>query len=81
MTGGYSPYFGVAHKAIAETHGQTVCVKGTETMFLGNRVHVCRVCGGNSIAFHVLFWCDTPSIVNAVIAICELYKAKINTRT
>lgn len=71
MTGRYSPYFGVAHKSIAETHGQTVGMQGTVAVFLGNSVHVRRICGGNGIALAILFLCDTPAVVDATRCLSE----------
>ena len=60
------PDFRVAHKTVAETYSETVRVQRAVAVVLRDRIHVCSICGIDSVAFHVLLGCDTPSIVDAV---------------
>lgn len=62
---GHSPHLRVSHEAIAEADGETVCVESAVAVVLGDRVHVGRVSGVDSVALHALLRRDAPAIVHA----------------
>lgn len=62
---GHSPHLRVSHEAIAEANSETVSMKSAVAVVLGDRVHVGRVSGVDSVALHALLRRDAPAIVHA----------------